>query len=1047
MSLIFAAKTALHLSESSIVRSTTCLKNNQGFRQLSWWSRKPKNDKKPEDKIKEDSKDQKDKKPKEIITQNSKMTIDKEKRAIEIDLKNGLIDKKDVLNALNTYFADSPKTKEKIDKELEETQDFLNALSSEKKGIVPVSSNLLKSVENENKPNNDEKVSKKVIPMITDSRIMPIVSITKSPLIVDIATSFNITDPRVKQQILNLQKENIDTIGVFLNKTCDDSSYNDCTLDIINNTKEVYPLGFIAKIIDIKPENDSLFLNIIGQQQVRLDYMVHYEPNTAGLVNPVYLGINDMDSVLINTVKSQIKSFVDKRSQFNMQLNAFFSEFEKEFDINKPENLVTLSMLATQGYGNKKQKILEQRMLSDQLDQCITMLQEHGYLADFRRKMDGDIGKSFSDTQKRTILEQEMAYIKKELGVDKDEKGMVIIQYTKRMEELQKRYVNPLVITKIQEEINHLKYMDERNAEYSSVRTYLDWIISIPWGIYSKDQLDLKLARDILNEDHYGLKDVKDRILEFISVGKLQNKVSGKVLCFVGPPGVGKTSIAKSIARALDREYYQFSVGGLSDISQIKGHRKTYVGSMPGKIVEALKSVKKGNPLILIDEIDKLKSGYNGDPASALLEALDPAQNNQFMDHYLDVPVDLSKTLFICTANDIQTIPDALRDRMEVIEIHGYDQVEKLNIAENYLDKKARIATGLTTDNKYCPSSLKITDDAFQTLIRNYCREAGVRNLEKQIEKIYRRIALNIAENGESVLSKDWTIDSSQLEKYIGKKVFISERMYSTTPPGVVMGLAWTSMGGSTLYLECNTIYKHPLDVYSKKWENLDLAIPTGIKSSKFNITKDEDKKDNNVEKDMKHKYTGHLSVTGQLGSVMQESTQLAYVNARQWMQILKHSDRLYNTMIDTYKHTYNQLYHKLPSSIPSRDDIFDILEKNDIYLHFPEGATPKDGPSAGCTITCAFLSKALNRPMKQDLAMTGEISLNGKVLPVGGIKEKVMAAKRAGVHTIIVPRENDKDINELPDYNKEGITFYYADMFEDVLKYSGLCDELFEEN
>ncbi|XP_016410077.1 lon protease homolog, mitochondrial-like, partial [Sinocyclocheilus rhinocerous] len=490
----------------------------------------------------------------------------------------------------------------------------------------------------------------------------------------------------------------------------------------------------------------------------------------------------------------------------------------------------------------------------------------------------------------------------------------------------------------------------------SVTRNYLDWLTSMPWGTNSKENLELSQAKEVLEEDHYGMEDVKKRILEFIAVSQLRGSTQGKILCFYGPPGVGKTSIARSIARALNREYFRFSMGGMTDVAEIKGHRRTYVGAMPGKIIQCLKKTKTENPLVLIDEVDKIGRGYQGDPSSALLELLDPEQNANFLDHYLDVPVDLSKVLFICTANILDTIPEPLRDRMEMINVSGYVAQEKLAIAERYLVPQLRTLCGLDEQKA------KITPEALSVLIRQYCRESGVRNLQKQVEKVFRKVAFRIV-NGEET---EVNVTQENLQDYVGKPIFTVDRMYDVTPPGVVMGLAWTAMGGSTLFIE--TSLRRPRE-------------PQGKDGAK----------------------EGSLEVTGQLGDVMKESAKIAYTFARSF------------------------LMKEQPDN--------DFLVGSHIHLHVPEGATPKDGPSAGCTIVTALLSLATNTPTRQNVAMTGEVSLTGKILPVGGIKEKTIAAKRAGVTCIILPAENRKDFSDLAAYITEGLEVHFVENYSEIYK------------
>lgn len=515
--------------------------------------------------------------------------------------------------------------------------------------------------------------------------------------------------------------------------------------------------------------------------------------------------------------------------------------------------------------------------------------------------------------------------------------------------------------------------LEPAGSEFNLTRNYLDWLTVLPWGKFSSDSYNLTRASEILEEDHYGLKEVKDRILEFIAVAQLKGSVSGKILCLVGPPGVGKTSIGKSIARALERQYYRFSVGGLSDVAEIKGHRRTYVGAMPGKVVQALKKVQTQNPMILIDEIDKLGRGHQGDPASALLELLDPEQNNSFLDHYLDVPTDLSKVLFVCTANTVDTIPAPLLDRMEVISLSGYVAQEKLEIAKRYLIPTASEAAGVT------PEQVAVTDEAIETLNRQYCRESGVRNLKKHVEKLYRKAAFklvqeqkNSEESDKSVPVDKLVIGPAQLKDYVGSPVFTSEKLYEgkLLPPGVVTGLAWTSMGGSILYME--TI----------------LEKIAGSSTDK-----------------------GSLIRTGQLGKVMEESSTIAYSYAKAFM---------------------TKYYPESP-----------FFQQAAIHLHVPEGATPKDGPSAGSTMTTALLSLALSRPIPSSLAMTGELSLTGKVLRIGGVKEKMIAARRSGIKTVILPASNRADWDDLPEYIREGLTVHFVEEFPEIAKITGLLPEL----
>lgn len=561
--------------------------------------------------------------------------------------------------------------------------------------------------------------------------------------------------------------------------------------------------------------------------------------------------------------------------------------------------------------------------------------------------------------------------------MEKDDKEDLLNKYHEKLKivESRKPAVTSDTLKLIKEEVAKLESLEKNSPEFNVTRSYLDWLFAVPWGNFSQDVLNIKKAKEILDEDHYGLDEIKKRILEFIAVGKLRGTVSGKIICFIGPPGVGKTSIATSIARALDKKFYRFSVGGLTDTAEIKGHRRTYIGAMPGKPVQAIKSAGCLNPLILIDEIDKLGRSHNGDPASALLELLDPSQNSNFTDHYMDTPIDFSNVLFACTANDESSIPGPLRDRMEIVRLSGYDIREKVAIASRYLVPKGLKESGLIHDRQENHDQYQFPEETLEVLIKNYCRESGVRSLEKMIERIARKIAFQKVgemEGDESLISLQGegkiVVSIADLEKYLGKPIFAEEAIYEAKddaplPPGIVMGLAWNPLGGSALFIET-------------------VSTPTSYSERDSGI---------------------HM-VTGQLGSVMKESASIAYTYAKKFVAEASPDNKFFHS-------------HQL-------------------HLHVPEGAISKDGPSAGVAMATSFIrylslfslshtlslillsySVALNKPLNPKVAMTGEISLTGKVLPVGGIKEKTLAAKRSGARTIILPAANKRDFDELPDY------------------------------
>jgi Lon-like ATP-dependent protease len=648
---------------------------------------------------------------------------------------------------------------------------------------------------------------------------------------------------------------------------------------------------------------------------------------------------------------------------------------------------------------HQAQEVLEELDVHKRLRLTLELMKKEMEISKIQETIAKAIEEKISGEQRRYLLNEQLKAIKKELGVETDDKSALSAKFKERIEP-NKEKIPAHVLQVIEEELTKLQLLEASSSEFNVTRNYLDWLTILPWGNYSNENFDVARAQTILDEDHYGLSDVKERILEFIAVGRLRGTSQGKIICLSGPPGVGKTSIGRSIARALNRKFFRFSVGGLADVAEIKGHRRTYVGAMPGKMVQCLKSVGTANPLVLIDEIDKLGRGHAGDPASALLELLDPEQNANFLDHYLDVTIDLSKVLFVCTANVIDMIPNPLLDRMEVISIAGYITDEKVHIARDYLEKTARGDCGVK------PEQVEVSDAALLSLIENYCREAGVRNLQKQIEKIYRKIALKLVREGavpeepavasdpeeaeivadvgesienhtveentvssaeepkeeaqtEKIAIETVMIDESNLADYVGKPVFHAEKLYEQTPVGVVMGLAWTSMGGSTLYIETTV------------------------------VEEGEGK--------------GGLNITGQLGDVMKESAQIAHTVARKIM---------------LEKEPENQFF-----------------ANSKLHLHVPAGATPKDGPSAGCTMITSLLSLATKKPVRKDLAMTGEVTLTGRILPIGGVKEKTIAARRSQIKTIIFPEANRRDFDELAENVKEGLNVHFVDDYGKIFE------------
>lgn len=641
---------------------------------------------------------------------------------------------------------------------------------------------------------------------------------------------------------------------------------------------------------------------------------------------------------IMNSVKELFK--------YNPMLQEELKLLMSQVSYDKPGILMDLISSTLKIENKHLQELLEAYDLKDRSRKLLTLLKKELEITHLQNKIQKDIEDKVSKQQKEFFLREQLKAIKKELGIEKDDKTTEIEKINERVSQLE---LSEEVKKVLDEQIEKLNLLDSHSPEFHVTRSYIQVLISLPWGIYSEDNLDIKKARKILDRDHYGLDDVKQVILEFISTIIKKKSVGGSILCLVGPPGVGKTSIGKSIASALNRKFFRFSVGGMRDEAEIKGHRRTYIGAMPGKIIDSLKRTETANPVIMLDEIDKIGKSFQGDPASALLEVLDPEQNNDFLDHYLDVRFDLSKILFVTTANQIDTIPRPLLDRMEVINLPGYILEEKLEIAKRYLIPNQMEAHALNKDE------ISISPKALKLIIDKYAREAGVRNLEKQIKKIMRNTTLKLAENKD----KNIKVSVKNLSDFLGKEIFSTEELYKKIIPGVSLGLAWTSMGGTTLYIEAQ-----------------------GIKGRGKGFKQ-----------------------TGQLGNVMKESSEIAY--------------------------SYIQ------AKLCEEEKYCKFFNETFIHLHVPAGAVPKDGPSAGITIALALYSLATNKIIKNKIAMTGELTLTGKVLAIGGIREKVIAARRVGVYELIVPKDNKGDFERLPDYIKEGMLVHFANYFDDVLNYA----------
>ncbi len=652
------------------------------------------------------------------------------------------------------------------------------------------------------------------------------------------------------------------------------------------------------------------------------------------------MSVNEELKAYSLAVINSIKELMKLNPLFKEEMNLMMSRAS----VNEPGRLADFGASMTSASPPELQEILETFSVTDRIRKVLLLIKREVDISKLQAKISKQIEEKLSKQQREFFLREQLKEIKKELGISKEGKDAEIDRFKQRMKDLSPPEEAE---QRINEEMEKLALLEPASAEFNVTRTYLDWLTILPWGVFTEDNYDIRKASRVLDKDHYGLQDVKQRILEFLSVGIMKGNISGSIICFVGPPGVGKTSLGQSIARSMDRRFYRFSVGGMRDEAEIKGHRRTYVGALPGKFIQAMKVCKTANPVIMIDEIDKLAASFQGDPAAALLEVLDPQQNSGFLDHYLDVRFDLSNVFFICTANQLDTIPRALLDRMEVINLSGYILEEKLEIAKRFIVPRALEDHGLAA------GQFAITTKAIREIIDGYAREPGVRNLENQLKKIMRKSVKRLVEKE----TKRIKVDAADIPELLGKRLFTDEHAYRQPKPGVVMGLAWTSMGGDTMYVEAT-------------------GVQTGASGFKQ---------------------------TGQLGNVMVESSEIAYTYVR-----------------------------SLLNDDPKAKELF---AKSFVHLHVPAGATPKDGPSAGITMATALYSLARRKPVKKHLAMTGELTLTGLVMPVGGIKEKTIAAKRAKVKHIILPAQNLRDFEELPAHVKRGLTSHFVSKFEEVIE------------
>jgi ATP-dependent Lon protease len=637
---------------------------------------------------------------------------------------------------------------------------------------------------------------------------------------------------------------------------------------------------------------------------------------------------------IINT----IKELVPLNPLYSEELKYFLNRFKP----NEPSPLADFAASLTTAPKEELQEVLETVPVLRRMEKVLVLIKKELEVVKIQARIRRQVEEKMTEQQRKFFLREQLKAIQQELGIAKDDRTADLERFRGRLDDLQ---MPEHAQARLDDEIQKFSVLEPGSPEYAVTRNYLDWMTSLPWGRHSLDNLDLGHAESVLDREHDGLEDVKRRIVEFLAVGALRGEVAGSIILLVGPPGVGKTSIGRSIAEALGRKFYRFSLGGMRDEAEIKGHRRTYIGAMPGKFIQGIKEAGTANPVLMLDEIDKIGASYMGDPASALLEVLDPEQNSEFLDHYLDVRFDLSKVLFVCTANQLDTIPGPLLDRMEIIRLAGYITAEKLQIARHHLWPKQLTRAGVKR------GQLQISDAAIRHLIEGYAREAGVRGLEKQLGRIVRKAAVRIVQGEDGRIR----VGTKEVEDYLGRPVFQRERPLTGT--GVVTGLAWTPMGGATLNIEATRVHT---------------------------------------------KHRG-FKLTGKLGEVMRESAEIA--------------------------HSYVASHLKAFRGDPA------FFDGAFVHLHVPEGATPKDGPSAGITMATALLSLARDEKIGRALAMTGELTLTGQVLPVGGIREKVIAARRSRLPELILPEANRRDFDELPEHIREGLTVHFVRRYAEVVK------------
>ncbi|MBN2657283.1 MAG: endopeptidase La [Spirochaetales bacterium] len=776
---------------------------------------------------------------------------------------------------------------------------------------------------------SDNEVEKKETVLPEDLLIIPLVG---KPLFPGVFTPIMITASDDMQIIESAMKAEM-MIGLLMVK--------DENIEI-PDAQDLHKIGTVAKIvkkINLPDGGINIFISTIKRFEVK-EFSQGQSPISAKVRY-----IDDDETAAPDEIKAMTRSLIAEMKTISDNNPLFSEEMRLNMvNVDHPGKIADFITSILNIDRNQQQEILNTINIKERMEKVLIFIKKEQELLRIQRKLTAQINEKIEKSQREYFLREEIKAIKKELGEPIDSKSSEHLKFKEKIDTLN---FEGEIKEQVESELEKFSLMDPSSSEFIVTRNYLDTIVNLPWEAPKPDEINIERGQEILDEDHYGLEDVKERIIEYLSVRKLKNDNKGSIVCLVGPPGVGKTSIGKSIARALNREFFRFSVGGMRDEAEIKGHRRTYVGAMPGKLIQGLKIVKSQAPVFMIDEIDKLSSSIQGDPSSALLEALDPEQNAEFRDHYLDLPFDLSHILFICTANTLDTIPRPLMDRMEIIRLAGYIEDEKIEIARKYIIPKSLKKHGLE------PKHIRYYKTALHAIADGYARDAGMRSFEKAIDRIHRKVAHKV------VLGKGevpHVIEKKNLEEYLKKAPFREEVSKQITKPGMAVGLAWTNFGGDTLILEA-------------------IALPG----------------------------KGGLKLTGQMGDVMKESADIAF----------------------SYVKSISVDYDVDP----------EFFEKHIIHLHIPEGATPKDGPSAGITMATAFLSLITGRKVRKHLAMTGELSLTGKVLPIGGLKEKTIAARRMKIEKIIIPKPNERDLDDIPEYVREGIEFHPVKEIGEVFK------------